>query len=566
MCATTDKRAILVIHHSERDGTQLRDSIAGLVLTSGEILGGRYDLVLRLVHGEWTNDNLRSVAREISLECHSERWPCLILVDLVMIHGGATDEPTGVALANALRGEFPGVPVAVFTSVRWTPKSLYEASVAPGVDAMLDLSDPLAELGRLSQLIENGERALRRRMQASIRSILSAPAHWILDWSDKQGATEVYCRAVQALSWHIFCEHSDIERLELRVLTPGFSGASLVRATARDSRGHELPQRWVMKVAEHEEDIEKLVSELKGYRIMYERTPHHYLPLLYPSTVDRPQMLLPTWWAAFAMSFEEDVWPLLDLFYSSTMNARTVYEGVFGRCLAQLYGTIDKVKFASDIVAEKHCKSASESLDEIARWRVAVSRHYGGFDDDLASVGRAVGDLRTLCRKLNKVYRNGKSAKFVHGDLNCRNIMVDADGAVFKVIDFPKVASEEPRPVATDFAKAELELLMIIMDRKDGLDVDPARLPMWVALFEALCARLEVGSVDLGTNELDRVVECCQQVRQSYMSMAGNDESDWNQYRVVLIHYLLQYLTYHDLTPVKRCAVVAYARRVIESL
>jgi hypothetical protein len=163
----------------------------------------------------------------------------------------------------------------------------------------------------------------------------------------------------------------------------------------------------------------------------------------------------------------------------------------------------------------------------------------------------------------------GKGFQFMHGDLNCRNIMIherDNGGRDLKLIDFPHVATEGLRPAAIDFAKAETELIFLIMDHESGREIDFTRLPIWVELISRLTRTQEPETWNCPDQHVQLVFDCARTIREMYGVIVGNQDCDWRQYQCVLLDNALRVLSFADVTAVKRALAVVFSQLILQTL
>jgi len=416
-----------------------------------------------------------------------------------------------------------------------------------------------------TQFFDRGYFQCKDNIHKNLDWLLGSPSCWTVDWDSGDRVSQSLKRAVKALSWEIFRQHEDIEKIHLRKINPGFSGTHLVVATAYNKKSIAHANQWLLKVAEHDEEIDKLVGEISGFSVMKLKVVKKYRPELYETTTKNPMVLLPNWWGAIAMSFEKGFLTLLERF--NDIDAASLYGCLFQQVLAPLFGTHDTDSLCFDTLSEDTTRSASEWLQHNMSWSNAVSRHYNNVKADIEIVQKACdkGELKRLRERCD--HGCGYGYQYVHGDLNCRNILVNEAGTEFLLIDFPHVTTNSgARPCAVDYAKAEVELLFIIMDYHSGLDIDLTRIPEWIPVLEALSQSVEGETSARQDDEIQRVYDCILQIRRSYCSMVSVSEDAWTQYRAILIDNCLRCLSYSDLTPAKRFASIIYASKIICSL
>lgn len=554
------KKLVLVIDHDRKRGNELkRELLETRKPVSSRKLEIEYEFSVEIVKGE--EDKFVSEARKLALK-YRTKSPCALMVDLVIPH----DErgvPGGIRLLEAIKREFPRLPVALYTrqGLRKTPAYQASKSIA---DAIVEVSNTHEVAAILVDMFDNGRQNSMDKMSGMLVGLLGCPSYWEAEWAVGASAKGEFRRAVEALTWEIFRAQGEIHRVFLQTMNPGFSGTQLVKVNAHDAKGRQLPNEWVLKVAEHKDEIAKLQKEIEGYHVMQDKLDKRYRPELHRSTAQAPVTLAEHLWGALALSFEPDFKTLLDVF--EDLRASDIYKKLFEDCLSPVYGLVDS-KPTLQILAQDTVEQAVESIEQIGRWIGPVSRYYHEIESDIAAVLQASKDDTFVKIESAAMSGCGFGFRHIHGDLNCRNIMVDSKTKEFRIIDFPHVLDTDLRPAATDFAKAEMELLFIIMDYHTGLDIDPARVSVWTEVLRILCGSLTgVSGADPPVTGLNNLFECLAEVRRSYATTVGNDEDSWRQYRLLLLDNCCRYLSYKDLTPAKRCLVIVYARKLLDSL
>ena len=152
-------------------------------------------------------------------------------------------------------------------------------------------------------------------------------------------------------------------------------------------------------------------------------------------------------------------------------------------------------------------------------------------------------------------------AEHVHGDLNCRNIFYAKEDTAILLIDFPNV---RPAPLATDFVKAESELVAVMMDRASGEDCEYCRLDEWKRLTDALSRGLSPTFSDLNDKELERIAIPIEIIRKTYGDKAATVGGDYQEaYRLALVARLLPYLGYPDVTAAKKLLLLAWIGQLV---
>jgi len=556
---------LLIIDHKRNRAELLLDELSKVrrVSGGGQLFSKQCPPQLEILENT-DSSQFPGFAKKLAITCRKEnKWPSAILVDLIFPHA-PSEVPGGLDLLKAVRSEFPRVPIGLYTQL--APDAVLDCAIwFSGADIFMDLANPETHGAELDFFVNRGQEEAMGKVEKMHNWVLGAPSSWNVEWDPGTRLGSVCKNAIEALAWEIFRNQQDVDHVHAALLNPGFSGTYLVRIITYNEKNNPLQNEWVLKAAEHQEEIQKLTDEINGFSIMQQRLDNAFRPELHQSTVPGPKRLLRNWWAAIALSFERGYSPLLEQFNS--VDSAGLYKRLFREVLSGVFGEIETDHVSFDVLSERTLEAASLQLEGMARWLGGVSMHHSQIHDDVTHIRRACKseDLAKLRGMSNDGC--GCGFKYIHGDLNCRNIMVDDNATKFKLIDFPHVSQEDSRPCATDFAKAEAELLFIVMDYHTGRDIDPSRIPRWVSLLEHLCRSLDSSEVDgRQTRGFSSIVECISEIRRCYQAVPGDAKEAWIQYRLVLLDNCLRYVSYTDLTPAKRCLAVIFARMLLDSL
>jgi len=349
-------------------------------------------------------------------------------------------------------------------------------------------------------------------------------------------------------------------------LNPGFSGTKLIKVKPFDKNNSPLHNTWILKIAEHDAEINKLHKELEGYEAVRNRIPRIFRPELYTAGSDYLKYVLDNWWGAFAMSFEGEFYTLINSF--SEISPEEIYSRVFQECLRPLYGQCLKFDRPMSLPEERTVTNVIKTLQKLERFNEVFSHSYKDYSSDITKLSNRLPTISHTISKRIGESPVGKGIVYMHGDLNCRNIMVKRSNGIneFRLIDFPKVVSDNLRPAATDYVKAEAELLFLIMDYQTGFDIDPTRIPKWTDIFRGIASSLDAKGLKGFDKHLNKVCKCLRTIRSEYASFVGSEDNDWIQYRLVLLEHVLRYITYPDITPVKQAAACLYSELLADGL
>jgi CheY-like chemotaxis protein len=561
---------VLVVDHNEKRAKTLVESLS-------EISGGTptkwrfvdhfrfsYD-TSRLPADAVTNTALaRDEATRIANRWVGHDYPRLVLVDLCMIHLMESQGcELGVILATHLRDAFPQVPIWIYTTMGWKRGPIFSASNAP-VEGLLYLDNIEEQADNLWDLFNSCCTWQRKTMADSLSGVFRVPDWFRVEWKGKVSADGPFSlrHAAEALAFHFFRTPGQFEKLELRQMEGGFSGTSLIRVIPYDKDG-PLHNTWVIKLAEHAEEIIKLREEISGYDAVIQRIPGKYRPEIYPSNGRNITCILDNWWGGFVLSFEMGFEPLIEAFGRS--DPSSIYREVFTECLALLYRGAEPLAAPLNTPTTETIRRAADALADQGRFRDTINSVLPNYKEYFDAVERYLSQTVPI----QSESPNGKGFQFMHGDLNCRNIMIRKrpdDGWDLKLIDFPHVATAGLRPAAIDFAKAETELIFLIMDHDSGREIDFTRLPIWVKLISKLASAKEPKNWNCPDPHVQLVFNCARTIRQMYGVIVGNADDDWRQYQCVLLDSALRVLSFADVTAVKRALAIVFSHLILRTL
>jgi len=334
----------------------------------------------------------------------------------------------------------------------------------------------------------------------------------------------------------------------------GFSGSFVVKATTPDQQ-----KPYIVKI---DEDPARLDMEIKGYRRIQTTIPHkHYLPLLNLSR-EQPVKLATNWWGAIAMEHEGQAKPLIEHQGIQDKDLANIYRRIWNECLSDLYGPVSKQDIPiSSVVSSEMVASANGNWNAMRRYHNWINT----FQTQQRSVIEQFNGL--LNRTLNIPFTSDAVIQIpwiesVHGDLNCRNILYNADDKSFYLIDFPRIS---PDCLALDFVKAESELVLIMMDWTTGLDQDFKRIEVWDRLIETISSSFELRDMVMEDSESNRVLTSVKTIREIYDSMHQNNGQPRLAYQLYLIATVLPYIGYSDITIFKKLLAALWVGRLAKT-
>jgi hypothetical protein len=507
-------------------------------------------------------DRLATAVIERLEETGDGHFPDIIFVDINLGPPSMTGEDRaanrGINLASQLRERLPQTPVGMYTAFHLSSLDKVRISMMHFAATLENIND-LAEGQRdvmltgdewlkLFQDILEVAKEEGSRLPRSLAIIGESEPQW------KEGhpisRSLGFLRAAPRLVARTLEHLPNKPAIEIAQLSGGFSGSFLVKA---DISGGNAA--FVIKI---DEDPSRLSMELKGYQIIEARIQHQYYLPLAGRYREVPVSLTPDWWGAFAMAYEFDARPLIEQSLSGAELSK-LYRALWDECLFSLYGeakpeSVEVGKILPDNFADMTAKG----------WN-ALNRYEGKFE--LSDRG-AIDQIRKLIQRLKQIESGDVLKKLVrvpwvehvHGDLNCRNILYNKEQNSFRILDFPHVGPANC--LAIDFAKAEAELVLLMLDWSSGMDCDFARIALWKNLTRHLAENLDLGSAVLGDSELECTFEAIQAVRETYKARANGHGDVSLAYRLILFSRIIRYLNYSDLTIAKRYLAFVWAAQM----
>jgi hypothetical protein len=553
----------MVVLFVDHEQTSLDEIFAGIAderaTSTMKTVGETNDLLQLLIDPE---PAATLAERTIARITEEAVLPNLILVDLNFNKRRGDDSiQIGRTLAQAIRMHFSEIAVGVYSKHELSPrdKGLISADrFALRLDEVRKMFEDLNRPMTGDDWNAVFERVLRKSEEESDRlpSILTMEPPKNFTWVDnhpisrsfgfKRAAPNLVAKALRSL------DLSPETPVRIAQLSGGFSGSYLVKAEIGEGAS------FVIKI---DEDPERLVRELDGYRKVRTKLDHNYY--LTPVSSDHdPVKLTPNWWGAFAVPYETSAKPLLDVFPTEANELADLYNSLWKNCLFSLYGRITtKQVLVKDVMPLKPGKTTAD------RWS-GLSR----YSERFSSLGPV--RTKTVQRLLSAVENEDRTdfkgtefeapwAEEVHGDLNCRNILYNKESRSFRILDFPNVGTN---CVAFDFAKAEAELMLIMLDWSTGNDCDFDRIALWESASQMLCERLVPHLKPFPDYEVDRAISGILAIRQLYLERATDHGDTEKAYFMYLCSRVLKYLSYEDITIPKRHFAFLWVAQLWERL
>ena len=489
--------------------------------------------------------------------------PGVILVDLSFgSHSDPEDVLTGRELASHMAQKFPMSAVGVYTRYPLLPRHraiITSDGFAVVLEKISEAYDGPQNMGgddwnTLFQKMLSHARAQQETLPKTLtadygRGITKwAPGHpHYRSYSFEKAACNLVNLALDGLD-------PAPSEINITQIGGGFSGSFVVRATAPDRK-----QSFIVKI---DEDPTRLRREVAGHRAFQSVVSHrHYLPLLSFGR-EQPVVLRPDWWGAIVMAYEGKAKPLIEHHSLVNGSLANLYRRIWSECLSDLYGTVSERDMPlSDVVTREVIASASDDWNAIERYH-NLAMTPGGQQPpaipQFTGLLMSGSDVLSVTQPVLPIPWVEKT----HGDLNCRNILYDADDQSFYLIDFPGVCAD---CLALDFVKAEAESVLTMMDWTSGLDHDFRRIQSWDRLVEMLSSGFCIADKVMDDSEANLALTAVKTIREAYSGMHQDKGEPALAYRLYLIATVLPYIGYSDVSVAKKLLAALWVGRLAEA-
>jgi len=527
-----------------------------LELSTDEIFIEKYQIKCERV----TKTNYKRRAENITKTYLSDRL-FVVLIDMVLVKNG--DDDSGMKLAKILAEKWPTVPILIYTVYGETKAETlafasvkfdgaFDGHMLPDQDHGLRL--PIDDFERLL-IAANRKKKMAMESMRLYLSRWSASISIDIAWDKKYKVkiSHIQSEVIELLTKLRF-KDQNVKSLRLEPLSPGFSGAYLFKVTGKDIRTQ------VLKI---NENPKKLEDEIKGYNHIESKSnvPSKRLPLvLLPRTVTK---LADDWWGVISLGHEKGHETLLEAFSQWKKDKiEFFFNQLWGEGGLKKIYRVEKFKETDigKIVGKEELKRVLDVFDELHRYVDVASQRIPSIVDNFKQ-------LKEIMNKLNERPKPIEVAesRFIHGDLNCRNILIDPnDISNWLLIDFPHTASGN---LAKDFAKAEIEILGIIMDWASGKDIDLDRLPAWLSLIHSLSQQLDIDhKTPCEDKEIERVASAIAITREKYRDSREKITGIQSDYFTHLAAQALRSVQYRDLAIPKRLLLALYSLDLLKKI
>jgi thiamine kinase-like enzyme len=156
------------------------------------------------------------------------------------------------------------------------------------------------------------------------------------------------------------------------------------------------------------------------------------------------------------------------------------------------------------------------------------------------------------------------STTYIHGDLNCRNILMTQDYNALVFIDFAK--SNQDHSVK-DIAKLESDILFLFMDSKDWQMTDWQRLPAWESILKIYNRGDLFNPIpfSLDDNVMKHTCQIIWLLRRCLSQLLPSNDLD-RQYTLALIYFGIHYLSYPNVTTQKKIFGIKWINHLFRQL
>ncbi len=346
-------------------------------------------------------------------------------------------------------------------------------------------------------------------------------------------------------------------KIKIRLLGDGHSTAFLILATLYAVDGNQMPKRFVIKADENPSIIE---AEFLGYQTIQQKVKRdYYLPLAVAAKA--PVEFRKDYWAAFVMENADGMSNLLNQTILLEHRLSEIYNELFRECLYPLYKPVTNEKaelgvFFKSIVWERAIEGVSSLEPYYRRMEIEDPKTF-----EMISTGRDFITNRSL-NLSNHIQVSW--AKYSHGDLNCRNILLSEDLQKFILVDFP--FSKNSECLAKDFVRAETELLLFLFEKSSGRDTDIELVSKWLRFLESNEKSFLEFSTSKEWPEANRIIQSIKVIRQCYLDIAIKNEDTEKLYYWYLISRYMLCLNFNYIPASKRLLGLAMISRTLSQV
>ncbi|MFB3921980.1 MAG: phosphotransferase [Terriglobia bacterium] len=493
----------------------------------------------------------------------------VVFVDVVIFEDqDPPEDRTGLEIAKRIRTILPGIPIAAWTRYIKAHRMLTEVSFDCNVQGVLikrfmledksfsrkDFLDLLARakerIGITSQASEEVALPLTTQEFGEMRFAVDDDARC------KHQAEQIGKHRLMALLGKLF----PFSQGTVSYMRPGFSGSYLFKATVKSAppgTSASGPRIWAVKISE---DPWKLDNELAKCKALRTRVRATLYPQVLNDGVTRLDRL-----GAIALEMQADATTLFEHMQRAQRASEVV--PLVSECLVtflrDLYGDpVRKQTFVWKSHFDLNNKAKSAILTFLGAGLQPVLGHLGqsgqrarkrieAFVASDAKTEEAISKLETEVE-----------TRYIHGDLNSRNILVNSGAPRLTFIDFANNVQDH---CMKDVAKLETDYVFLVMDSADGKDTEWSRLKQWRKILK-LYSRGNILRTDHRKNskQLPFATGIIRELRQVLPALGVM--RDETQYLVALLYYALHHLSYSDVTIQKRVFGILYVNHLLESL
>lgn len=514
--------------------------------------------------------------KELHNVCEEGKKLAAIFVDIAIYEpappGKLDIDRTGIAIMTAIREEFPLLPILAITKYEKEHRLITETSledIEGIVSKSFMRSDPSFSKKDFLNIIEKAISKSKKRV--SEKTLEQSP---VID-NMELGKIKIEFQVndprcalqIQQIGNDIFYallkKSFPFGEGTISYVRPGFSGSYLFRITVKVSRKEESPAKpksWFVKIA----DGTKLQKELDKYKKLVERgIPRKFIP-----RARREEIIKVGKWAALVFEMEENVVTLSEFFESQAspnglkrvVDSLTIFlKAYYGTPLQKqcfIWPTFYLYEFEERIrveilrfIAEEgnllHHKIGQETKGMIDRIREFV-----------VSKGQTEESVWKCQLEVD--------TRYIHRDLNARNILVNPGNNKLSLIDFGRSRQDH---CVKDITKLEVDMVFLAMDSKFMNNTDWDRVRIWKNLLplNKKGGVLNANKTDVVSDtEIHKIIGFINSLRDALKQMSCVFTEE--EYLISLLYHALCLLSYHDVTIQKKGFAVHYINEILETL
>jgi hypothetical protein len=484
-----------------------------------------------------------------------------IFVDIVIIEVGGPLDVTGINIASKLREVYPNLPIFNITGKYVADDAeIISQATLEDVDGVLAKNYLIGDSFSAKRLKTIFRKASQKRQKyrgqvpsqvaAEIPEVLrNAYSTDSLDQRVKKQVDDIGAREFWTLLDRLLPNASGI----VSYMAPGRSGAYVFRVTAKfndEGKSPTRPKAWIVKVSNKPEILEK---EIENYQEML-KTPlgREFYPKLFNTEPIRVESL-----TGIAIELQENADSLLVSFNELPDKALGKIATSISQVLESTYG--DSLKKVSNLWNEFFAlnNEATQAVLECMEQHETVFNLAGAAD-----FSRVYDFLRTdgFTESGLIKFQTEVDSRTIHGDFNCRNLLVDNVGQLI-IIDF---FSRHQDHVAKDIAKLERDTVLRIFDRASLNEHSWERIPVWrnfSLLFDEAAVFFSENLIKTADPQLQKFHVFIQSLRASIKNVSPQIKE--KEYLCALLHYYLLGIAHPEISLQKKAFAIECASKLL---